>query len=261
MADEIYEGAVNDLTDMSELTEPTEDANEGADEVDTEQVDMETDEQEATDPADSADAQDEEEQDEEDIPQGKRSRDRAFAEMRRAREEADRKNDELQQRLDALERAEKERELRSYAESLGLSDEEVEQVVADAKAEEEREAEKANLEAEIERLSQENLDYQVERMMEQDLHDIQAIDPTIKSLDDLGEDFGNFVAAGLSGVDAYYAVMSKRERTQIKPAKPMGKANQASVPRDFYTSEELDNLTQDEILANWDKVQRSMDRL
>lgn len=260
MADEIYEGAVNDLTDMSEFTEPTEDAETGAEVEETSET------QETAEPAELADEQaepadEQEEEAEEDIPQGKRSRDSAFAEMRRAREAAEQRNNELQERLEALERAQREAELRSYAESIGLSEDEIEQVVADAQAEEEREAEKANLEAEIERLSEENLNYQVDRMMKQDLLDIQAIDPSIKSLDELGEDYGNFVAAGLSGVDAYYAVMSKRERTQIKPAPPMGKANQASVPRDFYTSEELDALSQEEILANWDKVQRSMDRL
>lgn len=260
MADEIYEGAVNDLTDMSEFTEPTEDADTGAEVEETSET------QETAEPAELADeqaepAEEQEEETEEDIPQGKRSRDSAFAEMRRAREEAERQNNELQERLEALERAQREAELRSYAESIGLSEDEIEQVVADAQAEEEKEAERANLEAEIERLSEENLNFQVDRMMEQDLHDIQAIDPSIKSLDDLGEDFGNFVAAGLSGVDAYYAVMSKRERNQIKPAPKIGKANQASVPRDFYTSEELDALSQEEILANWDKVQRSMDRL
>lgn len=259
MADEIYEGAVNDLTDMSEFTEPTEDADTGADEAEVSSVETET--QETTEPADSADAQDEEEQYEEDIPQGKRSRDSAFAEMRRAREEAERQNNELQERLEALERAQREAELRSYAESIGLSDEEIEQVVADAQAEEEREMEQATLKAENDRLSEELMNFQVDRMMEQDLRDIQAIDPSIKSLDQLGEDFGNFVAAGLSGVDAYYATMSKREHTQIKPAPAIGKANQASVPRDFYTSEELDNLSDSEILANWDKVQRSLDRL
>ena len=52
-----------------------------------------------------------------------------------------------------------------------------------------------------------------------------------------------------------------KQKNEIKPAPKIGKANQASVPRDFYTSEELDALSQDEILANWDKVQRSMDRL
>lgn len=262
MADSLYEGAVNDLTDMSEFTEPTEDAeNTGADEAEVQETEVETETQESTEPADTADEQYEEEQTGEDIPQGKRSRDSAFAEMRRAREEAERQNSELQERLEALEREQREAELRSYAESLGFSDDEIEQVVADARAEEEREQAQANLEAENERLSEELLNIQVDKMMEQDLRDIQAIDPSVKSLDDLGEDFGNFVAAGLSGVDAYYAVMSKRERTQIKPAPSMGKANQASVPRDYYTSEELDALSQEEILANWDKVQRSMDRL
>ena len=126
MADSLYEGAVNDLTDMSEFTEPTEDAeNTGADEAEVQETEVETETQETTEPADTADEQYEEEQTEEDIPQGKRSRDSAFAEMRRAREEAERQNSELQERLEALERAQREAELRSYAESLGFSDDEL----------------------------------------------------------------------------------------------------------------------------------------
>ena len=261
MADSIYEGAVNELTDMSEFTDPTDDAETGADEAEVQETEVETEMQESTEPADTVDEQYEEEQAEEDIPQGKRSRDSAFAEMRRAREEAERQNSELQERLEALERAQREAELRSYAESIGLSEDEIEQVVADAAVEEERERRQQNLEAENERLSEELMNIQIDQIMEQDLREIQAIDPSVKSLDDLGEDFGNFIAAGLSGVDAYYAMISKRERTQIKPAPSMGKANQASVPRDFYTSEELDNLSDEEILSNWDKVQRSLDRL
>ena len=133
MADEIYEGAVNDLTDMSEFTEPTEDAETGAEVEETSET------QETAEPAELADEQaepadEQDEETEEDIPQGKRSRDSAFAEMRRAREEAERQNSELQERLEALERAQREAELRSYAESIGLSEDEIEQVVADADA-------------------------------------------------------------------------------------------------------------------------------
>lgn len=265
MEGSIFEGAVNDLTDMQEFTDPADAEETGAEEVDTEQVDTDTEEQEFTDPAAEEDAlgeaDEESEENEEDIPQGKRSRDRAFAEMRRAREEAEKSRDELQSRLDELERAQKEQELRDYAREMGLSDEEIEQVVADANEEEERENEKKELEEKVQRLENELLEREIDEKMQRDLVDIQRIDPSVKSLDDLGDDFGQFIEAGLDGIHAYYAMKTMQERNKVKPAPPIGRANQSSVPRDFYTSEELDALSQEEILENWDKVERSMDRL
>ena len=258
---ELYEGAVNDLTEMSELTEPTEDANEGAEVEETSET------QETAEPAELADeqaepAEEEQEQEEaEDIPQGKRSRDSAFAEMRRAREEAEKRNEELNARLLELERAQKEAELRQYGESIGLSEEEIQDVLADARAEEEKELARQSLEEENQRLNEELLNIQIDRQMAQDLADIQAIDPSVKSLDQLGDDFFQFIGGGMDGIHAYYAMKTMKEANSIKPAPKIGKANQASVPRDYYTSEELDALSQEEILENWDKVQRSMDKL
>lgn len=256
---EMFEGAVNDLTDMSEFTDPTEDAETGAEVEETSET------QETAEPAELADEQAEpaEEQEEygEDIPQGKRSRDSAFAEMRRAREEAERQNEELNARLAELERAQREAELRQYGESIGLTEEEIRDVIEDARAEEEKEFARRSLEEENERLNQELLDIQIDRQMAKDLADIQAIDPSVKSLEELGEDFFEFIGGGMDGVHAYYAMKAMKEANSIKPAPKIGRANQASVPRDYYTSEELDALSQEEILANWDKVQRSMDRL
>lgn len=258
---EMYEGAVNDLTDMSEFTEPTEDAEEGA------EVEEISETQETAEPAELADEQaepveeEQEYEEAEDIPQGKRSRDSAFAEMRRAREEAERRNEELNARLAELERAQKEAELRQYGESIGLSEEEIQDVIEDARAEEEKELARKSLEEENERLNEELLNIQVDRLMAEDLANIQAIDPSVKSLDQLGDDFFQFIGGGMDGIHAYYATKAMKEANSIKPAPKIGKANQASVPRDYYTSEELDALSQEEILANWDKVQRSMDKL
>lgn len=274
MADYI-EGAYTEAYEGQEFTEPAENAETGADEVEAEEVEAETEEQEITEPAAEEDAQgetdEESEENEEDIPQGKRSRDSAFAEMRRNYEEAERRNAELQSRLDALEQshedeklereaAEREAKIREYGESIGLSEEEIQQVIKDAEEEEARNREVEELRAEVERLQQENLDVQIDKMAAQDLKDIQAIDPSIKSLDELGDDFFSF-RSSMDGVHAYYASLYMKEKTSYKPAPAIGKANQASVPRDYYTSEELDNLSDEEMEENWEKVQRSLARL
>lgn len=274
MADYI-EGAYTEAYEGQEFTEPAENAEEGAEESEAVEVEEDAEEQELTEPAAEEDAQgeggEEPQETEEDIPQGKRSRDSAFAEMRRNYEEAERRNAELQSRLDALEKshedekqeretAEREAQIREYGESIGLSEEEIQQVIKDAEEEEARNREVEELRAEVERLQQENLDVQIDKMAAQDLKDIQAIDPSIKSLDELGEDFFNFRSV-MDGVHAYYASLYMKEKTSYKPAPAIGKANQASIPRDYYTSEELDNLSDEEMEENWEKVQRSLARL
>lgn len=234
----IEEGAVEESTERPEVTEPEVEVDE-PDEPSESMLDI----------------------DEVDVPQGKRSRDSAFAEMRRAREEAEAERDELQSRIEELERQARQEQLRQTAYEMGLNDDEVAQVLADAEAEEKRAAEEQRLSDENERLNQELMDIKVTQAMEQDLRKIQEIDPDIKSLDQLGDDFFNFIGAGLSGEDAYFALKAKEQKTAFGAAPSPGKANKAAVQRDYYTSEELDAMTPDEILANMDKVNRSLERL
>ena len=196
-----------------------------------------------------------------DIPQGKRSRDSAFAEMRRAREEAEARAEELQSQIAEFQRREREAELIKAAEEMGMTDDEIAQVLAEAEAEEERQAEQDRLTDENERLNQELMDIRITQEMEKDLQAIQKLDPSVKSLDELPDDFFTFKSAGLSGEDAYLAMKYKQEKTGFGAAPVIGKANPASVQRDYYTSEELDAMTPEEILANMDKVNRSLERL
>lgn len=233
----IEEGAVEESTEQPEVTEPEVESDENG------EPDESTSESEV------------------DVPEGKRSRDSAFAEMRRAREEAEAERDELQSRIEELERQARQDQLRQAAYEMGLTDQEVAEVLAEAEAEEERAAEEQWLTDENERLNQELMDIRVTQAMEEDLRAIQRIDPEIKSLDQLGDDFFNYIGAGLSGEDAYFALKAKEQKTAFGAAPSPGKANQAPVQRDYYTSEELDAMTPDEILANMDKVNRSLERL
>lgn len=197
------------------------------------------------------------------VPQDQRSRDSAFAEMRRAREAAERERDELQAQIAEYQREQRHSELIEAAQNMGLSDAEIQQVIADADEEEEREAEHARLTEENERLNSELMNIQIEKMMEEDLRNIQAIDPSIKSLDDLGEDFFKFRAT-LDGVDAYFAMKQKQESVGYKAAPPIGKANPSATPREYFTSEEIDRMSPEEIAADdalFEKVMKSIERL
>lgn len=254
-------GAVYDMTEFQEPAEPETDGMEDA----VEDYESETEQPELIDPEANEDALGdavELEQQEElaDVPEGKRSRDSAFAEMRRAREAAEQERDELRAQMEAIQREQRQAELRQAAEEMGLSEQEIREVLEDAEQREAEEAERTRLARENERLNQELLDYKVEQAMKQDLIDIQAIDPSVKSLKDLPEDFFKFRAV-MDGVDAYFATKAKEQKTAFGSAPTPGKANAAPVQRDYYTSDELDALTVEEILANKEKVNRSLAKL
>ena len=262
------EGAVI-LTEEPEITEPAEtqgaiaevgefyDDREADDVV--ENSDLTEPSKESDDSHATEDATDVEEE-AVDVPRSKKSSDRAFAEMRRANESLESQNAELLQRIEALEKANKMAQLIETATQMGLSDSEIEQVVADAEAEEQAEKERTDMQAEIMRLSEQVLNAEVEKAMQEDLAAIQAIDPSIKSISDLPEEFFTYRAV-MPGLDAYFATKAKEQQTKFEGARELGKANSAPVDRDYYTSEELDRLTDKEMDANWDKVQRSLNRL
>ena len=114
---------------------------------------------------------------------------------------------------------------------------------------------------ENEELRDKMLDMEVERLMREGLREIREIDPSVKSLDELGESFANMIAAGLTTKEAYYASLAMKSNEKIFAPDPIGRVSDNRIERDYYTSEELDNLTDEELDANWDKVMRSMDLL
>ena len=80
-------------------------------------------------------------------------------------------------------------------------------------------------------------------------------------LDELGEPFFHMISAGLTTKEAYYATLAMKSKEKVFAPDPIGRVSDNRVERDYYTSEELDNLTDEEMDANWDKVMRSMDLL
>ena len=214
-------GAVN--TEIVETTDPQE-PSEGATEVETVEV---------TEP--------------QELPQDKKSADSAFAEMRR-------QNEEMQKRIAEYEYAEKIAKIEELAELEGVSPIDLLNALA-----EEEELENKN--SEFERLREENVNLLVEKAMQNDLAEIQKIDPEIKSLNDLPESFLRYKALGATGVEAYVASKSLNELTSTNPAVPPGAVGTGNIERDYYTSNELDNLSFEEFKANKDKVERSLARL
>ena len=182
---------------------------------------------------------------------GRSAQDAAFAEQRRQIEELQRQNAD-------------------YEEALGLffdGDDKILQarVLGEQKTEEqvrteiEAENEIARLQQENEEMQEEIASREAERMMAEDLKAIQAIDPNIQSLDDLGEDFLNYIASGqLTGVEAYFAAKAKQDAERIVPPEPAGKVTPGSDAKDFFTREEVEAMSQKEVSENFDTIRRSM---
>ena len=186
----------------------------------------------------------------------KNDADAAFAEMRR-------QNQALQH----------ERELMMQALGRYFEGDSVEDLVINANAyaeqrepddyrqEFERNREFEDLKARNSQLEEELINVQVDRLMREGLREVQAIDPNVKSLDELGGTFANLIANGVPTKEAYYATKAMELKEKVLAPDVIGKVSDTKAERDYYTSEELDNLTDEELDANWDKVMRSMGRL
>lgn len=84
-----------------------------------------------------------------------------------------------------------------------------------------------------------------------------------KSIDDLGDQFAALRANGVDAVTAYAAMQQAKQAT-AKPVPPvMGAVNQTPAEKEFYTSEELDRLTDKDLddPSIFARAMRSMTRL
>ena len=182
--------------------------------------------------------------------------DAAFAEMRRQNQALE---NEKRQMMEALQRyfdGESVEDLvinaNAYAEQRDPED---------YRQDYERDREYEDLKARYASLEDELLNAQVDRLMQEGLREVQAIDPNVKSLDALGESFVRLIANGVPTKEAYYASKAMELKEKILAPDAIGRVSDTKTERDYYTSEELDNLTDEEMDANWDKVMRSMGRL
>lgn len=186
---------------------------------------------------------------------GRTAADAAFAEQRRRIEELEREKADYEEALGLFFEGEGD-DVLVQARALGEQKSE-EQVRAEIEAENER----ARLEQENEELRSDLASREAERLMAEDLKEIQAIDPNVKSLDDLGSDFFDLISTGqVTGVQAYYAVKARQESEKITPPDAIGKVNASSEPKDFFSREEVESMSQDEVHKNFDTIRRSMSK-
>lgn len=109
---------------------------------------------------------------------------------------------------------------------------------------------------------------EIDRQMEDDLKAVQAIDPTITSLDDLPKTFLALrfnQAAPMSARDAFVATRAIEAQTKTPKPASVGSISGAGTPEsEFFTSEELSNPELAKQMDNpviAEKIWRSMARL
>jgi hypothetical protein len=207
-------------------------------------------------------------------------RDAAFANMRRSMEQAQKEKEEAQELLEAV-KAEKERLAKAFG-MYGFNgnvDEIEDQAKANYYGKTVEEVRNERLQAqkvieEQQRREQETLakDNQIKdlqrqlyaRILDDDLKAIQAKDPSIKSLDDLGKDFALMRSTGVSVDVAYNAVKSTLEANKKTPPPEMGKVNATQkADKTYYTQAEVDAMiaANDKALDNPsvnEKIRKSM---
>ena len=184
--------------------------------------------------------------------------DAAFAEMRRQNQQLEREARMMREALSTYFEGETAEELSINANAYAQQRDPDEYRVEWKKQQDYERAIQEN-----ESLKEQMLELEVDRRMESALRTIQEIDPSVKSLDELGNSFVNMIAAGLSDKEAYYATLAMNSKEKVFAPSPIGKVSDNRVERDYYTSEEIDNLTDEELddPKIWEKVMKSMDLL
>ena len=233
---------INESAEIQEVAEPEDEALESAE---TQEVAEPADSEDSTAKAESA--------------RMKNDQDAAFAEMRREKQALERANRQMREALSRFFDGETDEELSinalAYAEQRDPDE---------YREEYARLEEFERMQAENEDLKQQLLSAQVEKMMREDLAVVQEIAPDVKSLGELGESFIKMrLDGGLSVKEAYYACKAMELKEKVLAPDAIGKVSDTKAERDYYTSEEIDNLTDEELDDPdiWAKVMRSMDKL
>lgn len=114
---------------------------------------------------------------------------------------------------------------------------------------------------EIDRLKDENeqmREREIEARMQRDLADIREMDESVQSLSDLGEDFADLIAAGVSAPVAFAAV--RQLEMQTMPPSTGAVEAESSAEKDFYLPQEVDALSPEQLddPEVWKNVRNSM---
>jgi len=183
--------------------------------------------------------------------------DPVLEELKAAKEEAEKKASEFEEQLRRqnalLGRASdgEDPALDVVSQAIGMEPEELLAAVKEELESEQLESEHKALKEEVERL-------RLEKAMEADLLEVQKADPSVKNLADLGDAYFQCISAGMSATEAYHASKYIAQKTTPTPPAEIGKLNESSVQKDFYTKEEVEAMTAEEVEKNLPKIEQSM---
>lgn len=183
--------------------------------------------------------------------------DPVLEELKAAKEEAEKKAAEAEEQLRRqnalLGRASEGADpaLDVVSQALGMDPQELAAAVTEELESEQMESEHKALKEEVERL-------RLEKAMEADLLEVQKADPSVKNLADLGDAYFQCISAGMSATEAYHASKYITQKTTPTPPAEIGKINESSVQKDFYTKEEVEAMTAEEVEKNLPKIEQSM---
>ncbi len=197
---------------------------------------------------------------------GRTEADAAFAEMRRAKREAERERDEAKRALAEKEANEAAKrsvfkniagsetaDVDALAEALGVN---ADDVMASINAEQEA----VKRDSEMESLRKQVADLSAEKQVNENIKELQELDPSIKDVNDLGKEFVDYVSKGLTVKQAYFAIKGEEIATKATPPQPIGKVNNQPPEKDFFTEAEVDAMTEEQQRANAKKILNSMSR-
>lgn len=195
----------------------------------------------------------------EETSNGRSDSDAAFAQMRRELEQARKENEQMIEALQLYFDGENGSDLSVQAQAYAQKRDPKE-----VQAELDRQNEFDALKRENEELKQQAHDLEINRAINESLKILNGLDSNIKTIEDidkLGDTFLDLISAGIDTETAFYAAQAKNYKNKVNAPTPIGKADSTGAERDYYTSDELDNLSKEEISKNWDKVMKSMNLL
>lgn len=99
---------------------------------------------------------------------------------------------------------------------------------------------------------------EIERRMLEDLAAIREMDPTVGSLEELGEQFGKMISVGVEAPVAFAAI--RESRRAAMPPVPGALEGESGSEKQFYSSQEVDRLSPAELSDPdiWARVRASM---
>lgn len=187
--------------------------------------------------------------------------DSAFAQMRRDNEAL------------ARELAEARRQSQEYEDALGLffdGDDKAlqaqayytERPIEEIRQNQQMQEQLGNLQSENQTLKEQLMQQQAQAQMDADLAEIQKIDPNIKSINDLGQEYLAFRFSNVGNIGAAQAYqMAKAYKASVTPKKPpvIGDVATAGKPEsDYFTREEVEAMSAAEVSKNYSKIRESM---